>query len=37
MSLVFPGHCFAAEKNPDKEIEDIFAARMEQAGVKTAQ
>ena len=37
MSLVFPGHCFAAEKSPDKEIEEILAVRMEQAGVKTAQ
>ena len=37
MSLVFPGHCFAADKSSDKDIEDIFAARMEQAGVKTAQ
>ncbi|MBQ3930972.1 MAG: hypothetical protein II725_01675, partial [Firmicutes bacterium] len=37
MSLVFPGHCFAADKSPEKEIEDIFAARFEQSGVKTAQ
>ena len=37
MSLVFPGHCFAADKSPEKEIKDIFAARFEQSGVKTAQ
>ena len=37
MSLVFPGHCFAAEKDPGQSIEDIFAARREQSGVKTNQ
>ena len=37
MSLVFPGHCFAADESPEKEIEDILAARFEQSGVKTAQ
>ena len=37
MSLVFPGHCFAAENSPETDIEEIFAARFEQAGAKTAQ
>ena len=37
MSLVFPGHCFAAEKSPETDIEAIFTERMSKAGVQTAQ
>ena len=37
MSLVFPGHCFAAEEAPEKNIEEIFAARMEDVGAKSLQ
>lgn len=37
MSLVFPGHCFAADDSPEKEIQDIIAARLAQQGVETPQ
>ena len=37
MSLVFPGHCFAADNSTEKDIGDVFAVRTEQAGAKTAQ
>ncbi len=37
MSLVFPGHCFAADESPETLIEDIFAACMESAGAKDLQ
>ena len=37
MSLVIPGHCFAAEESPEKLIEDVFADRMEKAEAKDLQ